>query len=78
MATIQLAVGIDVDAIMSGGGDRRDFIELIKDLDEAMGDWSFTLELADHFDKLRAEHAKEEAEDAQKAVEAAAQRTHGR
>ena len=63
MATIQIAVGLDVGALMAGGGDARDFIELIKELDEAMGDWSFTLELCDHFDKLRAEHAAEQAED---------------
>lgn len=66
MATIQVAVGIDVGSLMEGGMDRRDLLELVKELDEAMGDWSFTLELADHFDKLRAEHAKEEAEDAAK------------
>lgn len=66
MATIQVAVGIDVGSLMEGGMDRRDLLELVKELDEAMQDWDFTLELADHFDKLRAEHAKEEAEDAAK------------
>ncbi len=64
--SIQIAVGLDVDALMTGGGDARDFIDLIKELDEAMHDWGFTLELADHFDRLRAEHAAEVAEDAAK------------
>lgn len=43
--------------------DDADAYELITKLDEVRGDWSFTLRLCDHFDKLRAEHAAEEAED---------------
>lgn len=42
----------------------REAFEVITGMDLARHDWGFTLKLADHFDKLRAEHAKEEAEDA--------------
>ena len=66
-ASIQVGVSIDVDSLLAGGMDRRGFIDFIKELDEAVCDWGFTLELADHFDKLRAEHAAEQAEDAAKA-----------
>lgn len=46
--------------------DDEDAFELVTKLDEMRGDWDFTLRLADHFDKLRAEHEKEQAEDAAK------------
>lgn len=46
--------------------DDDDAFAFVTRLDEVRHDWSFTLRLCDHFDKLRAEHAAEEAEDAAK------------
>jgi hypothetical protein len=65
MHTIRLTDSLDVDDLSRELSD-ADAFELVTMLDEVRGDWSFTLRLADHFDKLRAEHAKEKAEDAAK------------
>lgn len=43
--------------------DEDDAFNFIVGMDEARTDWNFTLRLCDHFDKLRAEHMKEQAED---------------
>jgi hypothetical protein len=59
VASIQLAVSVDADSIMASGMDTRAMVEFIKELEEAVGDWDFTLELAEHFAKLKAEHERE-------------------
>jgi hypothetical protein len=69
VASFQLAVNVDVDSLMAGGMTSRDFIEFVKELDEAMGEWDFTLELAEYFEKQKAEHAREQAFDAAKAAD---------
>jgi hypothetical protein len=64
--SIRLAVEIDAYSVMGGGMDTRAMIEFVKELDEALGDWDFTLELAEHFAKLKLEHEREAAEDTAK------------
>jgi hypothetical protein len=41
-------------------------IELIKSIDERVGEWDFTLQLCEHFAKLAEEQKREVAEDAAK------------
>jgi len=53
------------DIANSMGGD--ELVEFIKGLDEARGEWDVTLALHAHFEKLKGEHEKEEAEDRAKA-----------
>jgi hypothetical protein len=62
MTTITMAVTLDAQdlAHQLDDDEAHAFIAL---LDESRGDWDFTLRMADHYDKLRAEHAAEEAED---------------
>lgn len=42
--------------------DRRDLLDLIKEVDASKGEWDFTLDLCDHFAKLKVEHEKESKE----------------
>lgn len=47
-------------------GSREELIALVKRLDEIVGEWHFTLQLADYFEGLRKTHAQErEDEDGQ-------------
>jgi len=62
---IYMEVELNPERIASGLRS-KEVVQYIKEIDEACGNWAVTLELADHFDKLRAEHAKEQAEDAAK------------
>jgi hypothetical protein len=64
--TIHIDVDLDVDRI-AASMKNREGVEFIKALDLAFGDWDVTLALADHFDKLRNEHALEQVEDAARA-----------
>lgn len=68
--SIRVAVTLDAEdfAFQLDTSEAFDFVVM---LDEAREEWDFTLRLADHFDKLRAEHAKEQAEDAAKLTKAA-------
>lgn len=69
MSRPTISVAIDLDAAdLAERISFDDAVEFIKQLDAAIGEWDITLRLADHFDKLRAEHAKEQAEDAAKRV----------
>jgi hypothetical protein len=63
--TLRAVVELDVDTLAAEMSNAEG-LQFVKDFDLSMGDWDFTLALADHFDKLRAEHAKERAEDAAK------------
>jgi hypothetical protein len=40
---------------------RNELIKLIKDIDERMADWDFTMKLAHHFGKLAEEFKREAA-----------------
>jgi hypothetical protein len=63
----ELSVIIDLDDIVqkllynSEGHD--DLFDLIVEIDNQVGEWDFSLRLADHFDRLRKKHLSEERED---------------
>lgn len=38
---------------------QEDLLKLVKNIDEAVAEWEFTLQLCDHFDGLRKEHTAE-------------------
>lgn len=57
-ASVRVAIDLDADDL-ARQMDRRELAELVVELDKAMQDWSFTLELAAHFAKLHKEwHAE--------------------
>jgi hypothetical protein len=59
-----LSIGVEIDPRdIARTNPMRDLLQFVYDLDEARGDWDFTLALAAHFDALRAEYEKEQAED---------------
>lgn len=59
---LTMEVSLDAEHIAAGLRS-KEVVEYVKAIDLACGDWDVTLALADHFEKLRAEHAKEAAED---------------
>ena len=65
MKTIPINVDaeLSVEEIVRVMG-REQVVELIKALDVALADWDLTLELCDHFDKLREDYAREAATEA--------------
>lgn len=62
MMTIPIRVDLDADDI-AGNASRDEALEFVKALDHAFHDWDFTLELYEHFAKLKQEHVRETVED---------------
>ena len=58
----QITIELDAEEI-ADGMDRDECIQFIKELDEQMQDWDFTLELCEHFEKLKKEWQKEQGEE---------------
>lgn len=57
---IKPKIGIELDTEeLAKVTSMEELFEFIVDLDEAVGSWDFTLDLCDHFDKMRDMHAKE-------------------
>ena len=62
MSTINMKFDIDVDNLVFEICDKLNYeqaIKLIKDIDIYQEDWGFTLEVYDHFKKLKDEYDKE-------------------
>lgn len=58
MATIEIELHAKEIALTSR---RSDLIEFVKDLDEAVGEWGFTIALCDYFEEKRKEYDGEQA-----------------
>lgn len=68
-AIVHLGIDIEADDLAKQLTEvmrNDDVIELVKAIDEHVAEWDFTLKLCEHFDKLKKEHEREEAEDAKK------------
>lgn len=59
------SITLDADDIVSGIS-RADIIDFVIAIDHSAHDWEVTLRLCDHFEKLRKDYEREEAEDAAK------------
>ncbi len=60
-------VDIDIEEALRYANN-HEVLDLIKAIDGIRADWSFTLDLYEHFAALKREHEKEEAEDAANAA----------
>ena len=60
MTTIQIAVGIDAQSLMEGGMTANGMVHFVIELDEAIDDWNFTLQLCDYFSNKRLDYMRME------------------
>jgi len=74
--SIHLSLDISLDELarqVAVSMSREDALAFVKAIDEEFGEWDFTLALCTHFDKLKLDWERENAEDTKKARTAPAE-----